>query len=113
TAGRWKVAEDPLGGLAGADDDDVLDSGAADREELLAKDRDGRRADRGRAAGDAGARARLLADRERVVEESGQDRADPAGLARGVQRVAHLPEDLRLAEQLRLEPGRDREEVAR
>ena len=107
-----RFAEHPLGRLAGSDDDDVLDWRRAARLKLVAQDR-GVAEPIEAAPREMPVRARAFLPIDSAWWNRRPASGRPAGLAGGVQRVAHLPEDLRLPEQLRLEPGRDREQVGR
>ena len=67
--------------------------------------------DRHRIAADVGIGAHLLRDVQRHLRQQVQFRTERAGFARGVARVLHLAEDLRLAEHLRIETRRDAHQV--
>ena len=57
--------------------------------------------------------AHALADAERPVKQLAQQRPGAVPLGRGLERVLHLAEDLRLADDQRVEAGRDAEQVPR
>ena len=78
----------------------------------LAGDALERRGDEGRGgAVDVGLGARALADAQRLLEEHVEGGSDGAELLAHPQRVAGLAEDLALADDHRVEPGGDVEEV--
>ena len=79
--------------------------------ELLGRDRDRGRRDRHRMPADAGLGADALARLDRVPEQLRQELRRAALAHRGLPRVADLTEDLALADDHRVETGRDREEV--
>ena len=107
---RAQVDARELGHLAGAEDEDAQ---AGEVPEDLLGELDGGVADRDRAFGEPGFVAHALADRERGVEQPMRDGAGEVEVARrGVGRL-HLAEDLRLADDERVEACRDAEEVAR
>ena len=94
--------------LPGADHEHAR---ALERSELLGRDRDRGRRDRHRMTADAGLGADALARLDRVPEQLRQQLGRAAFAHRGLPRVADLAEDLALADDHRVEAGRDREEV--
>src|SRR5687768_10741537 len=90
--------------LAGADDQHAAPLQAA---EDFPRQRDRREADRHRAFAERGLRSHALADAERPVEYLVEQRTRALALRRDLEGVLHLPEDLRLADDQRVEPGRD------
>ena len=95
--------------LAGAEDHEVLLAQVA---EDLAGERDRRVAERDRALGEPGIGADTLADGEGAMEQAVDHAAGAARLAGGLVGVLDLPEDLRFADDERIESGRDPEQVA-
>src|SRR5207248_1965003 len=63
------------------------------------------------AAADFGFRARALAGGEGVLKEGMNERAAGPGVLRALERLLHLRQDLRLADDHRVEAGSDAEEV--
>ena len=106
---RFHVQRRQLAHFAGADDEDRP---ALEVAEDLARERDCREADRDGARGQSGFRADALARGERRMEQAVEDRADR--LRAGGERVGflHLAEDLRLADDERIEAGGDAEQMA-
>ena len=106
---RGEVPRRQLGHLAGADDQHrgVLQV-AAD----LARQAERRVADRHRALGQLGLAAHALAGGERGVEQAVEERAGRVLIGRRGVGLLHLAEDLRLADDQRIEPGGDAEQVA-
>ncbi len=96
--------------LAGPDDEHVA---AVEGAEPIAHHLDGGVADRRRAAADRGLAAGPLADAQGVAEEEVERGAHPTLVLGDLPRRAHLTEDLALAEDGRVEPGGDLEEVLR
>ena len=96
--------------FAGADDEHAA---ALEPSENLPGERDGGKADRHRALAERGFRADPLADAERPVERLAQQRAGAVPLGGRLERILHLPEDLRLADDERVEPGGDAEQMMR
>ena len=78
--------------------------------EDLSRERDRREADRDGPSTERGLGPDPLADAERRVEQPVQERAGRPDVRGGV-RLLHLPEDLRLADDERVEPGGDPEQV--
>ena len=77
----------------------------------IAGEIDGDRRHRHARASERGLRAHPLAGAERVAEEPVRDRPRGALDERQLVRALHLPLDLGLADDHRVEPGRDREQV--
>jgi hypothetical protein len=102
------VAGDQFDGLAGADQQHLLLRQVL--EDLLRQAHGGIRHRHG-AGADRGVGAHLLGDREGLLEQAVQDLAGDTDLVRGGERALHLPEDLRLAEHQRVEPGGHAERV--
>jgi hypothetical protein len=107
---RLHVQGGQLAHLAGADDDDVASFQVA---ENLSREGDGRVAHRHGARAEAGFRAHALADREARVKQPVQHRADRLRLGRRGVRLLDLSEDLRLADDERVEPAGHAEQVPR
>ena len=80
---------------------------------IFLRQRGGREADRHRALGERRLGAHPLADGERPREHLVEHRADGALVGRCRVRLLHLPEDLRLADDERVEAGRHAEQVLR
>ena len=107
---RAQVDAGELGHLAGAEDEDAQ---AGEVPEDLLGQLDRGVADRDRAFAESGFVAHALADRERGVEQPmGHGAGEVEVARRGVGRL-HLAENLRLADDERVEAGGDAEEVAR
>ena len=94
--------------VAGADDQHAP---AVEPVEDLARDRHRFEADRDGAFAERRLRAHPLADDERAIEQAAQQRADAVTLGRLVKRLLHLPENLRLADDGRIESGGDAEQM--
>ncbi len=107
---RFHVHGGELAHFAGADHHHAA---ALQVAEDLFRERDRREADRHGARSEPGLGPHPLADAERRVEQPVQDRADRAGVRGGGVRLLHLPENLRLANDERVEPGGDPEQVSR
>ena len=107
---RLHVPRGQLAHLAGADHDD---GAAAQIAEDLAGERRRRESDRDRARAEAGLGAHALADRKRRMEEPIEDRADDLHVVGDGVRLFHLTENLRLADDQRIEAGGDPEEMSR
>ena len=108
-ARRDQRPAEALRDVAGAEDQHRA---AAQREHRLLGERDRGRRDRQRRAADRGLGADALADLDRVAEDPGE-RLTRRALRLGLlPRAADLAEDLALAEDHRVEPGGDAEEVA-
>ena len=104
-----QMARRQLAHLAGADQHRGL---VLETVEDRARQLDRRRADRHRAAGDAGLGAHPLGDRERLVEPAVQHRAGGADAGGAGVELLQLAEDLRLADHHRVEARGDAEEMA-
>src|SRR5262245_28862551 len=89
--------------LAGSDHHDAS---SVEPPEDLACEGDGREADRHRTLAERGLRAYALAHTERPVEQLGENRPGASAFRRLLERVLHLPENLRLADDDRVETGR-------
>ena len=89
------------------------DVAALEVAEDLARERDGGEADRHRARAEAGLGPHALADGERRVEQAVEDRPRRLRVGRDGVRFLHLAEDLRLADDERVEAGGDAEQMAR
>ena len=107
---RLHVERRQLAHFSGADHGDVQPLDVA--EDLLGEGDRGE-ADRHGARGQAGLGADALADGERRVKEAVEDRPDHLHLGRDGVGFLHLAEDLRLADDERVEARRDAEEVTR
>ena len=105
---RAQVHAGELGHLPGAEDEHVE---AGKLAEDLSRQFDRRVADRNGALAEAGFAAHALADAEGGVEQAMRHRAGEVQLARGRVRRFDLTEDLRLADDQRVEARRDAEEV--
>ena len=99
-----------LAHLAGADDDDVTSFQIA---ENLSRERDGRVAHGHGARAEARFRPHALADRKARMKQPVQHRTDRLRLGRRRVCFLDLSEDLRLADDERVEPARDAEQVPR
>ena len=108
-AGR-EVGRGQLDHLAGADEEHL---GLAHVLEKLRRQAHRGRRHADRMAADLGRRAHLLGDRERALEHLLQRAAERAGAARLAHRLLQLAEDLRLAENHRVEAAGDAKGVAR
>ena len=106
---RGEVPRRQLGHLAGADDEHRRVAQVADD---LARQAERRVADRHRALGQLGLAPHALAGGERGVEQAVEERAGRVQIGRGRVGLLHLAEDLRLADDERIEPGGDPEQVA-
>ncbi len=106
---RGEVPRRQLGHLAGADDEHRRVAQVADD---LARQAERRVADRHRAFGQLGLAPHALAGGERGVEQAVEERAGRVLIGRGRVGLLHLAEDLRLADDERIEPGGDPEQVA-
>ena len=106
---RVQVARRELDHLAGADEERSVPFEAR---EHAPREPDSRGGDRDRVRADRGLRPHPLGHREGGLEQPVQQRAGRACLLRGAVRVLELAEDLRLAEDQRVEPGGDGERVA-
>ncbi len=104
TAAR-DVGDGQRGHRSGADDEDA---GAGDRHRAALERRTHQGGGR---AVDLGLGVRALADAQRLLEERVEGRPDGAVLLAQAQRVTGLAEDLALADDHRLQAGRDAEEV--
>ena len=93
-----------------SDDENVLLAKIAQR---AFGEREGHRARGRRVRADRGLRASAAAGRDRGAEEERQPGPDRSGRPAGVERVTDLAEDLRLAEDERVEARCDAAEVAR
>ena len=107
---RLQVDAGQLRHLAGAEDEDVQRREVA---EDLARQLDRRIADRDRPLAEAGFGADPLADGERGVEEAMGHGAGKVQVARQRVGALHLAENLRLADDQRVEAAGDAKEVAR
>ena len=107
-ARRWTRRE--LRHFAGAEDEDVE---AGEVTENLLRQLDRGVADRDRAFAEAGFVSDPLADGERGMEQAMGDGAGEMEVARRGVCGLHLTEDLRLADDQRIEPGGDAEQVPR
>ena len=110
---RALLGESPCGqlaGLAGAQDHDVALLEIAE-DALREIDRDRRHADAARA--DRGFRADALARPQRGCEQAVGQRTARPGADRGLVRTPHLPLDLGLADDHRLQPRGDAVQLAR
>ena len=107
---RLHVLRRELAHLAGAEDDDVA---AVEVAEDLSREGDGRVADRDRARAEVGFRPHALADGEARVEEAIEQRAGGVGLPGGAVRLFDLAENLRFADDQRVEAGGDAEQMPR
>ena len=96
--------------VAGADDEHAA---SGKRAEAVGGELDGGVADRRRAPPDRRLGAGPLAGAQGMAEQQVERRADAAAVDGGLPRRAHLAEDLALAEDQRVEPGRDLEQVGR
>ena len=96
--------------LAGAEDQHAASLEPA---EDLPRERDGREAHRDRALADRRFGAHALADAERPVKQLAEERPGAAPLGGGLKRLLDLSEDLRLADDERIEARRDPEQVTR
>ncbi len=72
-----------------------------------------REGDRHRVSPDLGIGAHALGDAERMLEQAVENRVDRFAAARLVVGFLELAEDLRFADDHRIEPGGDAEQVAR
>ena len=107
---RLHVLRRELAHLAGAEHDDAA---ALQVAENLAREADGGVADRDRARAEIGFRPYSLADGEAGVEEAVEQRPGGFSLSRRAVRLLHLSENLRLADDERVEAGGDAEQVTR
>ena len=107
---RREVGRRELDHLARADEQHL---GLAQVLEQLRGEANRRRRHADRVGADLGRRAHFLGDRERALEHLLQRAAERAGAARLAHRLLQLAEDLRLAEDHRIEAARDPERVAR
>ena len=107
---RAQVLRRQRADLAGADDQDAP---ALEPAEDLSRQLHRREADRHRALAERRLAADALADVERPVKQLAQHRAGAAPFRRGLERVLDLPEDLRLADDQRVEAGGDAEQMLR
>ena len=105
---RAQVLRGQRADLAGADDQHAAPVEAA---EDLPRQRDRGEADRHRAFAERGFGAHALADAERPVEQLAEQRPGAAALGGRLERVLHLAEDLRLADDQRIEAGGDAEQM--
>ena len=94
--------------LAGADDEHAP---ALEAAEDLSRERDRGEADRHRAFAERRFGAHALADAERPVKQLAQQRAGAVAFRGGLERVLHLAENLRLADDERIESGGDAEQM--
>ena len=106
---RAQVLAGELRHFAGAQDQHVQ---AREVAEDLAAERDRRVTDRDGPFAQPGLGPHALADGEGGVEQPGRDRARVLQSARGRERLLHLPENLRLADHERVEPGGHPEQMA-
>ena len=106
---RLHVLRGELAHLAGAEDDDRA---AVEVAEDLLGERDRGVADRDGAGAERGFRPHALADGEGRVEQAVEQRSGGFGLPGGAVRFFDLAENLRLADDQRIEAGRDAEQVA-
>ena len=107
---RAQVDARELGHLAGAEDEDAQ---AGEVTEDLPGELDRGVADRDRTFGEPGFVPHALADREGGVKQPMGHGAREVEVARGGVRRLHLAEDLRLADDERVEACRHAEEMAR
>ena len=84
---------------------------AVEAAEDLPRERHRRKADRHGALAERGFGAHALADAEGPVKQLAQQRAGAVSLGRRLERVLHLAEDLRLADDERVESGGDAEQM--
>ena len=96
--------------FAGADDEHAA---ALESPEDLPRQRHRRKADRDRAFAERRLAADALADAEGPVKQLAQHRPGAAPTGGGLERVLHLPEDLRLADDERVETRGDAEQMLR
>ena len=106
---RAQVLRGERADLAGADDEHAP---ALETAEDLARQRDRRKADRHGALAERRLGAHALADVERPVEQLAEHRPGAAASRGGLERVLHLAENLRLADDQRVETGGDAEQVS-
>ena len=106
---RVQVARRELDHLAGADQERRV---PLEAREHAPRELDAGGGDRDRARADRGFRAHALGDGEGGLEQAIEQRAGRARLLRRAVGVLELAEDLRLAEDQRVEPGGDGERVA-
>ena len=107
---RAQVLRGQRADLAGADDQHAP---ALESPEDLPRQRHRREADRHRAFAERRLGADALADAERPVKQLAQHRPGAAPAGGGLERVLHLSEDLRLADDQRVEAGGDAEQMLR
>ncbi len=107
-AARPQRGREPGAHLARADHEHAR---AVEVAEVLGRDRDRGRRDRHRVAGDPGLGAHPLARLDRVLEHAREQLGRGLLADRRLPRVADLAEDLALADDHRVETGRDREQV--
>ena len=96
--------------FAGADDEHAS---ALQSAEDLPGEGDRCKADRYCALAKRRLRAHALADTEGPVEGLAEERASAAALGGRLERILHLPENLRLTDHERVEPGGDAEQMVR
>ena len=107
---RFHVLRGELAHLAGAEDDHVS---AGEVAEDLPREGDGGEADRDGARPEVRFGAHALADGETRVEEAVEQRSGGFRLARGAVGFFHLTENLRFADDERVEAGGDAKQMPR